>query len=992
MYVKTSHPILLAAGLLMAHTAVGAPMWDCRADTDGKWQCVEKMPELEGQLAHGDSEDPGAPRHYPSQTEATSQSAGTEYEAQSANSLRKPEEHTREYTSSPPASAARYTEKKDAAPRDNTRHHEEAVNSEPAASPPITTSGLSEPSKLPDDPPATTAEKPSPDPDDAQIVEKPKTIEDFTAVESDQKTDSSQPHALVEFAPSVESAQSVELAAPGEIAPAPAEPASATAAVEEIEAEPPATRRGTKPSDETTSVETLAGLADPAIAPGEGANIERGLQWESCQLATQPVPLTFEPVAIDQTVIDADSADLDAEEQTVNLSGTVVARRGSRMVEADNAYYDHGGDTLDVEGNVYFEQTGLRLSASEAHIDLAARQAELKDVEYRLVEVSGRGTAETAKIESADLSRYEKINYTTCRPAKEDWLIEAGDLEVNQETGVGKAKDAKFRFKGVPFAYLPYASFPIDDRRKSGFLVPILGVDERSGYEIATPYYINISPQMDATITPRLMTDRGIMLGGEYRYLSENNSGEVRAEVMPDDRKVSDDANSTRGAFSYQGRGAPFGKWRYDANINYVSDNQFLEDFGNNLSFTSTRNIERRGDIIYDGQGWTFLGRLQYFQTVDELISSEGRPYSRMPQLLFDLDRPNQAYGLDYQMRAEYVYFNHSDGNTVRGSRVDLMPSVSLPLTRPWGFLTPKASLRYTAYALSEQSPGLSSSPDRSIGTFSVDSGLFFERQSNWLGQSSTHTLEPRLFYLLTPEVDQDELPIFDTSTVDFSFASLFRENRFSGVDRVGDANQLTAALTSRTFDNENGQELFRASIGQIYHFRDREVRLLPGQDPITESSSPFVAELSARLSPHWRTTGNIQWDPHESDNGLEKASASIHYRDARRRIFNLSYRFTDDLVDQTDVSARWPITSNVHGVGRWTYSLLHEETMMAFAGFEYDTCCWAARIIGQQLLTNINDPPQNSLFVQVELKGLTSIGNKLDDFLEEGILGYHTY
>jgi len=934
-------------------TAEAAPKWDCRPGPGGDWLCVGdgQLPPPAAETTKTDAPVTPAEAPVPGQETAVKQSDPV----------------------SPPAA--------EPAPEPALT---EAEPEKPQATPEKTTDGKTEPAVAPEtasfkrpedaagvpvDAVDTAEVEPAPLPDQEILTDT--TLKSSVAAEPEVEPAGSLPDTPTAGLAADESEVSgseTEEADLAESAPAPEPEKSAE-----------------EPTDTRESPEQIT------VAVTLKKDIDRGLNWESCNLAGTPVLLTFDAVSEEQTVLESDAADFYVNEETGDLTGSVTARRGNRLIEADKAHYDNIKETLDLEGNIYFEEPGLRMTATEAHIDLGARKGDLENVEYRVVEHSGRGTASSARIESADLSHYKKINYTTCAPGNNDWLLEAGELDIDQESGTGTARHARLGLGGVPLFYLPYISFPIDDRRKSGFLVPTLGVDDRSGWNVATPYYINIAPDMDATVTPRYFSKRGFMLGGEYRYLTEKHSGEVRGEVIPDDSEAPDEDSSTRGAFSYQGRGTPAKRWGWETNINYVSDDQYLGDFGNNISLTSTRNIERRGDITYTGDGWDLLGRLQYYQTVDETIPPELKPYSRMPQLLFSLDKPDQAFGLTYDMRAEYVHFNHSEDSMVKGQRVDLRPGISLPMLQPWGFLIPKASLRYTTYSLEEQTAGLSDSPDRTVGTFSMDGGLVFDRQSNWLGQDATHTLEPRLFYLYTPEVDQDDLPVFDTSVNDFSFASLFRENRFSGVDRVGDANQLSLALTSRTFTNESGEELFRASIGQIYYFRDRKVRLVPGQDPLTDNSSPVVGELAARLGRDWRTTAGLQWDPHADGKNIDKGSASVHYRDPENRVLNLSYRFTRDLVDQTDLSGRWPLGSNLHVVGRWIYSFRQEETTTAFAGFEYDTCCWKARFVAQQLLTNIEEDPRTSFFVQVELKGLAKIGHGVDEYLEDNIIGYRT-
>lgn len=717
--------------------------------------------------------------------------------------------------------------------------------------------------------------------------------------------------------------------------------------------------------------------------------IDRGLDWSQCH--PHPLVLLPEVMAADDGSlhISSDGADLRRRENKAYFDGNIEFDSGNQHIEADHAEYDRNSGILDATGNIFFQQSNLRLTSSTITYDTQQKKGAAEGVEYRLLDRSARGHATTAQVDGKDLSSYQQVSYTTCRPGNEDWILKAAEMELNKQTGVGEAKDVKVSFKGVPFFYLPYITFPIDDRRKSGVLTPTIGSSNNTGIDISIPYYFNIAPQMDATVTPRIMSKRGLMLGGEFRYLASRFSGEVRGEVLPSDNEQSSSETQDRGALSLKARGNPADRWHFDFDINHVSDEDYLEDFGSSLAAISTRHQERRGDLIYQGDGWSFLGRLQNYQTIDKTIAREDRPYDRLPQLLVALERPNQAFGLTYHLQAEYVSFAHDAKTKVAGDRVNINPGISLPMRRSWGFLTPKVSLAHTTYRLDNQTVGADSSPNRTVPTFSLDSGLIFERDANLFGSALTQTLEPRLFYLYTSKEEQSEIPDFDTTEFDFSFANLFRENRFSGSDKIGDANQLTTALTSRFLDRQSGEELARASIGQIFYFRDREVQLQSATGATNDDSSSIVAEVSANLGPHWRAQAGVQWNPHTDNDQTEKSALGLHYRDEANRIFNATYRLTNGSIEQTDLSAHWPVSHNLSVVGRWNYSLLHEETMEVFGGVEYSNCCWTTRFVARDYKSSAEDTSNLTFFIQLELKGLTSIGDKVDKLLERGILGY---
>ena len=315
-------------------------------------------------------------------------------------------------------------------------------------------------------------------------------------------------------------------------------------------------------------------------------------------------------------------------------------------------------------------------------------------------------------------------------------------------------------------------------------------------------------------------------------------------------------------------------------------------------------------------------------------------------------------------------------------------PSLALPMEREWGFLTPRISGRYTTYDLDQRDASLPDDPDRLLGSFSLDGGLFFERRMNWFGNDALQTLEPRLFYLYTSREDQSDLPLFDSADTTFTFDSLFRENRFSGSDRVGDANQLTTALSSRILDSGSSRELLNASVGQIFYFEDREVQL-PGIPTGTEDSSSIVAEVYAALGGGWSTRAAIQWNPHDSISRTERSAVSLNYRDEDKGAFNLAYRYLEDELEDTELSMHVPVNDSLGLMGLWNYSLLRNQTMGAFAGIEYNSCCWTVRAMVRRFVTDGEEDPDIDFFVQLELKGLTSLGSRLDDRLKREIRGY---
>ncbi len=788
-------------------------------------------------------------------------------------------------------------------------------------------------------------------------------------------------------------------------APASPEISEEKTSTEEIVREEPGREETAEPTDpdigeeETSVVETRKQTEKEQPVPvsaamGRSPLLDEGLSWETC--GPLSIPRRTTPAADDPTTyISADSAEFFQEDEVYILRGGIDLRRGPERARADQARFDKKNGRLTAEGNVFFEQPNLRFTGDSAELDLQSHEGWLRNVEYRLIQANARGTADTAFVETPTLSHFENISYTTCRPEYNDWLLFAEHLTLDDETGNGTARNAELRLWDVPVLYTPYFSFPLDDRRQTGFLTPSFGNTETTGIDLSIPYYINIAPDMDATVTPRIMSKRGVMLGAEFRYLKETYSGEIAGEFLPNDQDNSEDVSDNRGQLSFQHRRQLAPRWRTNIDAHWVSDDDYLEDFGDSLSVSSTRTVDQRATLNYSGTTIDFQGLIQHFNTIDNDIAAEDQAYNRLPSLLFVLNKPDQFFGTTYHLRSEYTYFDHD--HKEHGHRVSLKPGVSLPLRRPYGHLIPKVSLDYTAYSLEGEQLDQSSTQSRTLPTASLDSGLVFERGIDWFGHAATQTLEPRLFYLYTPKEDQDELPVFDSTDLDLSFGNLFRENRFTGQDRIGDANQVTLALTSRTVDSNTGREILSAGIGQIFYFRDRKVQL-PGVDERKNSSSVIIGEAAARLTDSLSARAGLTWDPHASGSQKrEKASAELHYQTQDQHIFNLAYRFNrgqeSDLentrFEDVDASMRWPLTPLLRFVGRWNYSLFLEKTVEAFGGFEYGPCCWTLRAIARHFIKDRNGGSNTIYMVQLELTGLGKLGHKVEDFLERGIYGY---
>jgi LPS-assembly protein len=734
------------------------------------------------------------------------------------------------------------------------------------------------------------------------------------------------------------------------------------------------------------------GVPDLGIGAAGQTGLDEGLDWDYCgrrPARLGPAPLGPQPGDDVPVSIAADNLAYDQGSEELLLEGGIELTQGSREVRSDNLAYDVDAERVKATGNVYLSQPGLRVSGNAAELDLKSNRGQMRDTEYRFVgPLNARGTAGLAELLDGGDSRYRDIVFSTCRPGQNDWDIKAKEIEIDRREGRGVARHARLRVVGTPTLYTPYISFPIDDRRKSGLLIPTIGNSNASGFELMTPYYFNIAPNMDATLFPRYMSKRGLLLGGEFRILTEQHEAEVYAEGITNDRVYEE--GGARGAIRVRHRGNYGRGWSSRISFAEVSDDEYLEDFGNQLDVTSVRNVERRGDLRYSTRGWRARLTLQDFQTVDSSIPPSRRPYARLPQLSLTFKPHRFEFGAEVGLNAEYDFFDHNA--KVHGHRLAAQPYVAWPIRRPFGYLIPRLNVFGAAYRLREQTEGQPDAPGYAIPSFNLDGKLIFERDAEWFGQEALQTLEPRVFYLYTDFEDQDDIPVFDTSELTFSFGSLFRPNRFSGLDRIGDANQLTLGVTSRTLDGGSGRELFRASLGQILYFRDRDVQIRgPAED---QSSSAIAGEVSARLLEDLRGRLSFQWDPNKGTERSEKRVLELQYQTDDDHLVNLAYRFdlaTSEATryEDVDLSMRWPVSSQVELVGRWYYSLLNSQTTEAFAGIEYGRCCWRLRLLGRHTKNKPDTDGETSVMVQLELAGLGRFGHQIDRILERGIYGY---
>ncbi len=671
--------------------------------------------------------------------------------------------------------------------------------------------------------------------------------------------------------------------------------------------------------------------------------------------------------------------------EQASLSGEVIAELGDLRLYTPAVEFDRVEQRIRAQSLV-FGSPELALRSAQGELDLEQETAEFEDTEYYFPQRNAQGRAEWLRIEGQQqTSQLRGTTYSTCARGEEFWQLQASELALDRRTGRGTARDMRLTIGSVPLLYLPYLSFPIDNQRHSGWLVPRVGYASERGAEVVLPYYWNIAPHQDMTLFPRLLSDRGAMLGAEYRFLGAQQRGQIEVEYLPQDRIMDTDRSAFKIEHAASWRPNTFSRLLYQ----YVSDDDYLDELGDHIGLLSPRFLERHLELDYRGAVWTGLARVQGFQVLDRnLFQEDNEPYDRLPQLRLDGAWPNTQYGWDLSWRSELVRFTNP--RRPDGSRVDLQARVARPWEWPAGFIRPALQYRYTAYDLDQPQPGADTAqPQRSVPTFSVDTGLFFDRPLQ-RGEHSVglHTLEPRLVYLYTPYRDQRDIPVFDTAAVERSLTGLFLENRFTGADRVGDANQLTLALTTRVLPAASGREWLRLSLGQILYFQDRRVTLEADAPPERASTSGPIAEGRISFNHRLSVQGTYQWDPER--NATRRSSVQWRYQPRPDRVINLSHSYVDNALEQADLSVVWPLDQNWRFLGRWQYALDLERNLNVLVGAEYNDCCWALRFLASQRRDKPEDTEtRNAVYLQLELKGLSNVGRSIDRLLQDTVPGY---
>ncbi len=719
-----------------------------------------------------------------------------------------------------------------------------------------------------------------------------------------------------------------------------------------------------------------------------------------------------EPAALDQSnkddvVIFSDEAEY-LDNQRLELKGNVEIQQGDYTARGQHALIDQSADQARLDGGIDIVGPELEFSGNQADLNLRNGEAEITDAKFHMPMTGLRGNAKALVRKSSDKLIIQEGSFTTCEPEDPDWAFLADEIELDRETGFGVARHTRFEVNDTPILYVPWFTFPIDDRRKSGFLYPSFGsANTGRGAFVSTPFYWNIAPQADATITPTYINKRGLHTEVEGRHLgSMTRSNLTVSYIESDDYYLSENTNvddGERWGLSFEQK-LDLEDWvtGWDGAIEYaaVSDNDYLDDLDQGLQIVNTDSLDRRLDMRVAQDNWRLGVLLQQYKSLDEDLDPNEQAYQRLPEInyhqFFRSDHAPMSWydHFDADWRTQYVYFYRDPDNLLaqdrtHGSRIRHELALRLPLSRTWGFAEAGISVNHADYLL-EDYPPQENHLQRTIPTYEIDSGLYFDRPSRWFNHAYRLTWEPRAYYVYTPAKNQDDIPNFDTSLPSFDYSRVFSAKRFSGDDRIGDNNRISVGFTSRWIDDDNGRERASLSIAQLLHFENREVLLEDLKfEPLGKSaeSDRFIAsEFILRPTKALRLSAAGLYD--QSRKATQESVARISYRDENYdTIVNLNYRYLSELHEQGELSSIIPVGESASLLGRWQYDLETNRTIGTLAGIEYQSCCWRFQVLTQRYLTSDSEIDHGILFRFV-LHGLGGIGEK-DGKMDKLIPGY---
>lgn len=706
---------------------------------------------------------------------------------------------------------------------------------------------------------------------------------------------------------------------------------------------------------------------------------------------TYYTPQFATPPSHNNTIIEADNVSY-ASDGMAQLTGNVSILQPNRQLFAEEATLNQDSGEFSLLGSIRLDGASESFNARELTGNIYSEQNELEHVRYSIFSRHARGEARYISRED-NITYIKQGSYTTCEPGQKGWKLAARHISLDKAKGWGTARDITLEVKDVPVLYLPWMTFPIDDRRKTGLLFPTFANTDDGGIDYTQPIYLNIHPQLDTIIAPRFINGRGTGVETQTRYLTHLGSGNIDYALINKDRKFD---RESRSMARWEHRGG-YGHWSYSTDVNYASDDFYFKDLGTTtLEAVSQTQLPRMARMTYAQRTWQFSTQIQSWQIIDPSLAKADYPYRRLPRMTLTA-QPDIRGPFRFNLESEYAYFDRGvdlPGGSLAGNRFHVQPALSLPLNKSWGYFTPRVRTYTTYYDLHGLKGLNDNNPRRTLTAANADTGMYLERNLSLFNNNYLQTLEPRLFYNYVPFQQQDDLPLFDTILQPFSYASLFKENRFLGYDRIGDENKLATGLTSRLLDAQSGSEIWRVRVGEGIYFKDRRVSVRPNQSVNRVRTTPIVADSTLHFNQRWSLYAEKQWD-----NGTDLGKQNIlrlGYHNPARRYGYIGYRKVEagnNTVRQGEIAGMWPISQHWSLMASELFDFDNRRSVESVSGIEYRDCCWKLRLVNRRLLAdyqgNSNLTARRTIMFQIQLIGLGGFGDKVDTLLENTIPGY---
>lgn len=685
------------------------------------------------------------------------------------------------------------------------------------------------------------------------------------------------------------------------------------------------------------------------------------------------------------------------ENNKADFTGDVMVCLPDSQLSSRTAQFSRNDKSMSADGDITYHNDAIDVTSDHFEASLSDKKVKLEQSQYFFADNAGRGQASMLEIEGKERFVLNNGTFTTCPVDNDDWQLSAGKIAFSAEEGWAEAWDASIKINNTPIIYIPYFTFPLDDRRKTGFLFPKISSSVKQGIEVSTPWYWNIAPNFDATFTPRVMTKRGVQLQTEFRYLVDGHQGHTNIELLPQDNERKD--LDARHLFHWQHRSEYGDKLRAFVNFTDISDDAYLNDLGSAHHDRSDTQLNQQFELSYFSHNIESVLTLQDFKVLGPHPSS----YRALPQLSFNNRNAYRFGAFDVNWFGELSHFASSDADISRANRFHFEPSISLNHFSPAWAVTSELSLLQTSYSqtYADDIQSRDKNISRTLPKFRFHSLVNFERPSNWLSKGGLQTFEPQMQYLYIPHKNQQDIGLFDSNRLQDDYHGLFRDNRFSGLDRIADANQVTLGATTRFFDKQNN-EVFHFSLGQILYFENDRRRFTANDSRLNSSKSELAGEMFMRWSKRWDLNANVQYD--DDNKQLTKSNLSLNYRGDKYTQAQLNHRYTRSVsgskIEQVGLMGSFEIATNWQFVGGYHRDLTNHRSIDSYAGIQYESCCWAVRLVSTRHI-NTNFEQQNlgpsgfpssfdsGIALQFTIKGINgSSGFDINEMQQEGIFG----